>query len=204
MLQSFKQILDRSMRTVSVVDVLFACVIAFGVVYNGARIALSERGHELASLRVLGFTRGEVTGLLLGEQACSRCWPSRSASRSASGPPGCSSRRLNTELYRIPLVLDSATFSFAVLVIVIAALLSGMLVARRINRLDLVAVLKTREYRMPLSAPRRKLLYAVLGAAAIGAIVWGFVPEPVAVEVDRRSARPAPGDSRRRRGDARA
>ena len=63
----------------------------------------------------------------------------------ASGPPGCSSRRLNTELYRIPLVFDSATFSFAVLVIVIAALFSGMLVARRINRLDLVAVLKTRE-----------------------------------------------------------
>ena len=55
------------------------------------------------------------------------------------------SRQLNTELYRVPLVFDSATFSFAVLVIVIAALFSGMLVARRINRLDLVAVLKTRE-----------------------------------------------------------
>ena len=67
-LQSFNQILDRSMRTVSVVNVLFACVIAFGVVYNGARIALSERGNELASLRVLGFTRREVTWLLLGEQ----------------------------------------------------------------------------------------------------------------------------------------
>jgi putative ABC transport system permease protein len=55
------------------------------------------------------------------------------------------SRSLDTELYRIPLVLDSATFSFAVLVIIVAALLSGMLVARRINKLDLVAVLKTRE-----------------------------------------------------------
>ncbi len=144
-LQSFDQILNRSMRAVSVVEVLFACVIAFGVVYNGARIALSERGNELASLRVLGFTRREVTWLLLGEQAVVTLLAIPLGFALGIWIAWLLSRQLNTELYRVPLVIDSATFSFAVLVIVIAALLSGMLVARRIDRLDLVAVLKTRE-----------------------------------------------------------
>jgi putative ABC transport system permease protein len=144
-LQSFNQILDRSMRTVSMVEVLFACVIAFGVVYNGARIALSERGNELASLRVLGFTRREVTGLLLGEQGLLTLLAIPVGFTLGVWVAWLLSQRLNTELYRVPLVIESGTFSFAVLAIVIAALLSGMLVARRINRLDLIAVLKTRE-----------------------------------------------------------
>ena len=144
-LQSFNQILNRSMRTVSVIEVLFACVIAFGVVYNGARIALSERGNELASLRVLGFTRREVTWLLLGEQAVLTLLAVPLGFVLGIWTAWLLSRRLNTELYRIPLVIDSTTFSFAVVVIVAAALFSGMLVALRINRLDLIAVLKTRE-----------------------------------------------------------
>jgi putative ABC transport system permease protein len=144
-LQSFDQILDRSIRTVTVVNVLFACVIAFGVVYNGARIALSERGNELASLRVLGFTRREVTWLLLGEQGLLTLLAVPLGFGLGVWTAWLLSRSLDTELYRIPLVFDSGTFSFAVLVIIVAALLSGMLVARRIDKLDLVAVLKTRE-----------------------------------------------------------
>jgi putative ABC transport system permease protein len=133
------------MRTATLLNIFFACVIAFGVVYNGARIALSDRGNELASLRVLGFTRREVIWLLLGEQGVLIV---------SAVPLGCALgvwiawilvRRLDTELYRIPLVFEAATFSFALLVVTIAALLSGLLVARRINRLDLIAVLKTRE-----------------------------------------------------------
>lgn len=144
-LKSFDQILERSMRTVSMVNVVFACIIAFGVVYNGARIALSERGNELASLRVLGFTQREVTWLLLGEQGVLTLLAVPLGFGLGVYTAWLLSLRLNTDLYRIPLVFDSATFSFAALVIVIAALFSGMLVARRINRLDLVAVLKTRE-----------------------------------------------------------
>ena len=144
-LRSFNQILDRSMRTVSVVEVLFACVIAFGVVYNSARIALSERGNELASLRVLGFSRREVTWLLLGEQGLLTLLAIPLGFALGIWTAWLLVRRLSTELYRIPLVLNSATFSFSALIIVIAALLSGMLVARRIDRLDLVAVLKSRE-----------------------------------------------------------
>jgi putative ABC transport system permease protein len=144
-LRSFQEILDRSLRISTTINVIFACIIAFGVVYNGARIALSERGNELASLRVLGFTRHEVAAILLGEQGVLTllaiplgfalgvfiCW--------------WLSIRLQTELYRIPLVLSSATFAFSLAVVCAAALISGLLVARRINRFDLVAVLKTRE-----------------------------------------------------------
>jgi putative ABC transport system permease protein len=144
-LRSFNQILNRSMRQVSLLNVFFACVIAFGVVYNGARIALSERGNELASLRVLGFTRREVAWLLLGEQALLTLLAVPLGFALGAWIAWLLVRRLDTELYRIPLVFESATFSFSVLVVVAAALLSGMLVAHRINRLDLVAVLKTRE-----------------------------------------------------------
>ena len=144
-LRSFNQILDRSMRAVALVEVLFACVITFGVVYNSARVALSERGNELASLRVLGFTRREVTWLLLAEQGVLTVLAIPVGFALGIWIAWLLVRRLSTELYRIPLVLDSSTFSFSALVLIIAALFSGMLVARRIDRLDLVAVLKSRE-----------------------------------------------------------
>jgi putative ABC transport system permease protein len=144
-LRSFNEILERSMRTVSVINVIFACIIAFGVVYNGARIALSERGNELASLRVLGFTRREVTWLLLGEQGVLTLLAVPLGFALGIWTAWLLSLQLNTELYRVPLVLERASFSFAVVVVILAALLSGMLVARRIYRLDLIAVLKTRE-----------------------------------------------------------
>ena len=144
-LKSFEEILDRSIRVSTLINVLFACVIAFGVVYNSARIALSERGNELATLRVLGFTRREAGVILLGEQGVltllaiplgfvlgvAICW--------------FLVTRLSTELYRIPLVLTARTFAFAFLVVALAGVASGFLVARRLNRLDLIAVLKTRE-----------------------------------------------------------
>ena len=144
-LRSFNKILDRSMRTVSIVEVLFACVIAVGVVYNSARIALSERGNELASLRVLGFTRREVTWFLLGEQGVLTLLAIPLGFALGTWTAWLLVRRLSTELYRVPLVLPGATFSFAALIIILAALFSGMLVARRIDRLNLVAVLKSRE-----------------------------------------------------------
>jgi putative ABC transport system permease protein len=59
--------------------IVFSCALAVGVTYNAARIALSERGRELATLRVLGFTRAEISYLLLGEIRCSRCLRCRSA-----------------------------------------------------------------------------------------------------------------------------
>jgi putative ABC transport system permease protein len=123
----------------------FSCVIAFGVIYNGARISLSERGRELASLRVLGFSRGEVAGMLLGEQALVTI---------AALPLGCAIGYLSaallagaasSELYRIPLAVSRTTYVLACGVVMAAAALSGLVVRRRLDRLDLVEVLKTRE-----------------------------------------------------------
>ena len=145
LLDSFQEILDRSIVTATLINIIFACIIAFGVVYNGARIALSERGNELASLRVLGFTRREVSVILLGEQTVLTL---------AAIPLGFSfgillswllSLKLDTEFYRMPLLFTSSTFGLSLVVVLAAAAISGALVARRLNELDLIAVLKTRE-----------------------------------------------------------
>jgi putative ABC transport system permease protein len=142
---AFRDILDRSLAVSTMINVLFACIIAFGVVYNGARIALSERGNELAALRVLGFTRREVAVILLGEQGVLTLAAVPLGFALGAAVCWLLARRLTTELYRIPFVLTRETLLFAFGVVVVAALLSGALVARRLHRLDLVAVLKTRE-----------------------------------------------------------
>ena len=127
------------------VATLLAGSIAFGVVYNSARIALSERSRELASLRVLGYTRGEISYILLGELGLLTL---------AALPPGfligrglCEylSTALETDLFRVPVVLEPATYSLAASVVLISAFLSALIIRHKLNRLDLVAVLKTRE-----------------------------------------------------------
>jgi len=119
--------------------------ITFGIVYNSARIAFAERERELASLRVLGFTRGEVSYILLGELGLLTV---------LALPPGFLVGRMLSawlvaslphELFRIPLVLEPATYALAAAVVLAAAVLSSLLVRRRVDGLDLVAVLKTRE-----------------------------------------------------------
>ena len=90
LLASFEETLARSIGIFTSVLVFFASVIACAMVYNAARIALSERGRELASLRVLGFTRGEISALLLGEQAL---LTAARDSRSASGSGTSCARR---------------------------------------------------------------------------------------------------------------
>jgi putative ABC transport system permease protein len=125
--------------------VAFACVIAFGLVYNGARIALSERGNELASLRVLGFTQREVTVLLLGEQALLTLLAIPLGGLMGWAVSALIVRAAESELYRMPLVITGKTYALAFLIVAVSAFLSGLLVRRRIRNLDLVAVLKTRE-----------------------------------------------------------
>ena len=138
--------LDRAFRVFSTVIVAFAAVIVAGTIYNSARLALSERGHELASLRVLGFRQREVVWLLLGEQALLVL---------AAIPLGLAAGYaiaalllvpvFERDMFRLPLVISNATYAWAALSALAAALLSGAIVARRVGRLDLVAVLKTRE-----------------------------------------------------------
>ncbi|MFZ9737694.1 MAG: ABC transporter permease [Prochlorotrichaceae cyanobacterium] len=141
----FQEIIMGNLQIFTSVLVIFSTVIAFGVVYNAARIALSERGRELATLRIMGFTRAEVGFILLGEQALLMgvaiplgCWI-------GFGLAALMSFFYDTELYRWPLVVTPLTYGMAIAVITIAAVISGWLILRQVNQLDLVTVMKTRE-----------------------------------------------------------
>jgi putative ABC transport system permease protein len=116
-----------------------------GVVYNTARIALQERAWELASLRVLGFTRGEVSRILLTEIGVQLVaalppgmWLGHQAARGLA-------RLHETEMFRIPVVVEPSTFAWSAVVVLAAGAASALIVRRHIDRLDLVSVLKTRE-----------------------------------------------------------
>ncbi|MBL8206601.1 MAG: ABC transporter permease [Blastocatellia bacterium] len=144
-LASFNETIARTMGTSTSVIIFFACVIAFGMVYNGARIALSERGRELASLRVLGFSLNEITVMLLGEQAMLTAMAIPMGYAIGFALCFWITRAVDTELMRLPLVLSNKTFVLAFLIVCSAALLSGLLIRWRLRNLDLIEVLKTRE-----------------------------------------------------------
>jgi putative ABC transport system permease protein len=145
MLASFRETIARSLGISVGALVGFACVIAFGVVYNGARITLSERSHELASLRVLGFTRGEIGWMLLGEQALLAAASIPVGFLLGYGICGLLVYSMQSELYRMPLVISGRTYAYTALIIGVASGISAALIVRRVRHLDLVAVLKARE-----------------------------------------------------------
>ncbi len=145
MLASFRDTIARSLDISVGALVGFACVIAFGVVYNGARITLSERSHELASLRVLGFTRGEIGWMLLGEQALLAAVSIPSGFLLGYGICALLVYSMQSELYRMPLVISGRTYAYTALIIGVASGVSAALIFRRVRHLDLVAVLKARE-----------------------------------------------------------
>ncbi|MFI5301531.1 MAG: ABC transporter permease, partial [Polyangiales bacterium] len=124
---------------------IFASAIAVGVVYNNARIALETRSRDLATLRILGFTRGELAVVLLGEQAVQvvlGVFPGLYLGRSIAG---LSLRTIDRELMRIPLTVTPKTYVAAACVVSLAAFASALVVRRRSDKLDLVAVLKARD-----------------------------------------------------------
>jgi len=134
-----------SMTFVLILIVSSACVIAVGVVYNAARIALSERGRELASLRVLGFTTNEVAGMLLGEQGAILILALPCGIAIGAMFSYALARGFETERFHFPYVLAFHSQLFAAGVVVAAAALAGLIVRRRVRRLDMVAALRTRE-----------------------------------------------------------
>ncbi|MGB8857343.1 MAG: FtsX-like permease family protein [Burkholderiales bacterium] len=145
MLKSFKENSAKNILFFTTVFTGFAAVIAFGVVYNAARITLAERAWELASLRVLGFTRGEVSIFLLGELAI----------EIAIGIPlglpfgyfiawGLI-QLMPHDTMSLPIIIHASTYAYAAVAILIAGLISALVVRNRIDRLDMVGVLKTRE-----------------------------------------------------------
>ena len=137
--------MDETILFFTFITTLLGSSIAFGVVYNSMRIALSERNRELASLRVLGFRQGEVAYILLGEQALLTI---------IAIPIGlifgyvlCAymAFSFDSDLYRIPLILNADVYAFAASVVLGSSLLSAILIWRNLSRLDMVAVLKTKE-----------------------------------------------------------
>ena len=144
-MRAFEKTIAESFSISITMMVAFACIIAAGIVYNGARVALSERGRELASLRVLGFSRGEVSRLLLGEQALLTLAGMPVGLLLGYGLAWLVAFRFESDLFRIPLVIRQTTIAYSLAIVVGAAVLSALAVRRRIHRLDLVAVLKTRE-----------------------------------------------------------
>ena len=145
MLRNMEEISARNVRIMSTILTLFAAVIAVGVVYNNARIALAERSWELASLRVLGFTRAEVSLLLLGELAIGIAIALPLGMLLGWGLVHGFVDVMRTDQFLFPVVIQPRTYATAALCVVAAGVGSALVVRRRIDRLDLVAALKTRE-----------------------------------------------------------
>lgn len=145
MLRNMEEISARNVRIMSTILSGFAAVIAVAVVYNNARIALSERSWELASLRVLGFTRGEVAALLLGELGIAVAIALPIGMASGFGLVHLVNQLLASDQFLFPVVIRPHTYAWAALCVVAAGVASALVVRRRIDRLDMVSALKARE-----------------------------------------------------------
>ncbi|NUQ75168.1 MAG: FtsX-like permease family protein [Polyangiaceae bacterium] len=144
-LTNFNKTMEENLGTMRSFQIVFAAIIALSIVYNNARIALAERSRELASLRVLGFSRAEVSVLLLGELAIVTL---------AAIPVGLGighflawsiTAGFQMEMFRMPFVVYGSTYAYATIVVLIAATASALIVRRSVDKLDLVGVLKTRD-----------------------------------------------------------
>jgi putative ABC transport system permease protein len=144
-LERFRATLAENITVMITVFTTLAAIIAVGVVYNFSRIALSEQGRELASLRVLGFTRAEVAGVLYGELAAVVLLAQPVGWLIGYGISLAMVNAFSSDLYRVPFVVGREVYASASLVVLAAALLSALVIRGRINRLDMVEVLKTRE-----------------------------------------------------------
>ncbi|MEB3226093.1 MAG: FtsX-like permease family protein [Synechococcus sp.] len=145
LLESFQAISGESLAIMTGIIVLFACIITFSVVYNSARIALSERSRELATLRVMGFTQTEIAIILLGEQALLT---------TVAIPLGLSLGVLllfllvqayDTELYRLPLTIGLNIYGITTLIVIFTGIISNFLIYQQLKALDVVTVLKIQE-----------------------------------------------------------
>ena len=144
-IKAFYDTLAETVLFFTFITTLLGGSIAFGVVYNSMRIALSERNRELASLRVLGFERGEVAYILLGELALLTLVAIPLGMFIGYGLCAYLALKFNTDLYRIPLVLGMNVYAFAALVVIVSSLISALMIWRNLAHLDMVAVLKTKE-----------------------------------------------------------
>ncbi|MDO9252264.1 ABC transporter permease [Hydrogenophaga sp.] len=144
-LAAFNKTTSRNMGVFSGILTLFAVAMAVGIIYNAARIALSERAWELASLRVLGMTRAEVSVLLLAELGAELLLALPIGALTGWGLASLMMRLMASDSIDFPVVIEPSTYASAALIVLAAGVVSALLVRRQIDRLDLVSVLKVRE-----------------------------------------------------------
>jgi len=144
-IEQFDEMMEQTILYFSFITALLGGFIAFGVVYNSARIALSERSRELASLRVLGFTQGEVGYILLGEIALLTLAAVPLGFAFGVGLSAYLAVAFSSDLYRIAVIVEPATYATAATIVLVSFLITAALIWRKLSRLDLVEVLKTRE-----------------------------------------------------------
>ncbi len=143
--QNFRALMDQNIGMSIWVYTAFAGLIAIGVVYNSVRISFAERQRELASLRVLGFTRGEVSYILLGEIAFLTLLALPLGAALGTALAWYLAQAVSSDLFRLPFVIDAGTYGYAGVVVIVVTAVSGLLVRRQLDHMDLVAVLKTQE-----------------------------------------------------------
>lgn len=144
-IKSFQETLAKNLGEMKKINLMFAIIIAVGVVYNSARIALSERSRELATLRVVGFTRGEISAILLGELGLLTLLALPVGLLMGYWFAFALVYFMDQEVFRFPLVINRSTYALAASVVVAASAASGLLVRRSLDKLDLIAVLKSRD-----------------------------------------------------------
>lgn len=144
-IQSFMDTIVENQLAMQSFNMVFACIIAFGVVYNTARISLSERSREMATLRVIGFTRVEISAILLGELAILTLLAIPMGIVIGYGFCAMMVYGFESENFRIPLVITLRSMGWAATITLTASLISGLIVRRKLDQLDLVAVLKSRD-----------------------------------------------------------
>ena len=142
---NFRATTAASINLIQGIYLTFATVVAFGVVYNNARISLAERARELATLRVIGFSRREVGAVLVTELVLLAMVAVPLGLLVGTGFATAILREVNTETVRLPLVLLPGNYAFAVLAVTIASIASAIAVLRKLNQLDLVGALKAPE-----------------------------------------------------------
>lgn len=143
--QAFFKMMDQVSGPFTWISVMLGAVVNFGVVYNAMRIALAERARELASLRVLGFTQGEVARILFGEMGLLVLVSLPLGGAAGYGLAWLLAVGMQSDLYRVPVFIPPSAYAFAALVTVVSALASALAVARQLRRLDMLEALKSHE-----------------------------------------------------------
>ena len=142
---SFRETTARMMGMLTTLYLTLAVIVAFGVIYNNARISLAERARELATLRVIGMTQQEVGAVIVIELGVLAVIAVPVGLLLGTGFATAIIHSVNTETVRLPLVFTSYTYTFAVVVVAVASVLSSMVVLRKLKQLDLIGALKAPE-----------------------------------------------------------